>query len=199
MRYLSAPSGRACRGGSVLETLLVLGLIAVLVLVALDRFVSLRVEAERTAMEGVVQALRAALLERALHSRASGDRGPAPDPLGSNPMLWLGRPPLNYLGELAGPDPATIPGGQWYFDTRSRWLVYRVEHEAYFDTALPGAARIRFKLGVVNADIKQDGGLLPNTDEGQGLSIEALDHFVWRRYPIRVGALAVWGVIGTTP
>ena len=189
----------SCRGGSALETLLVLGLVAVLVLFALDRFVVVRMEAERVAMERVVQALRAAALEHALHSRASGERLNAPDLLGSNPMVWLARPPPNYLGEWAGPDPAAIPGGQWYFDSRSNWLVYRVEHEAYFDTALPGAARIRFKLDVANADTNGDGRLLPSMDEGQGLKIEALDHYAWRRYPIRVGALAVWGVFGTMP
>ncbi len=192
-------TGHACRGGSVLETMLVLALIAVLILVALDRFVAVRVEAERTAMDGVVQALRAAVLERVLHSRVTGGLGHVTDLQGENPMLWLERPPLNYLGELAGPDPADIPGGQWYFDTRSRLLVYRVDHAAYFDSALPGAARIRFKLGVANADTSQDGRMMPDTDAVQGLTIEALDHYTWRRYPLRVGALAVWGVFGTTP
>jgi hypothetical protein len=198
-RRLTCPTGYACRGGSVLETLLVLGLIAALVLVVLDRFVTLRVEAERVAMEDVVQALRSAVLEHALHSRARGERDNAAELQGSNPMAWLARPPLNYLGELAGPDPATIPGGQWYFDSRTRCLVYRVEHEAYFDTALPGAARVRFKLGATRADTSRDGQLQPATDDGQGLTIEALDRYVWRRYPVRVGALAVWGVFGATP
>ena len=199
MRRLTCPAGHACRGGSVLETLLVLGLVGALVLVALDRFVTLRVEAERVAMEAVVQALQAAALQRTLHNRASGERRIAAALQGGNPMLWLERTPLNYLGEQAGPDPATIPGGQWYFDSRSRWLVYRVEHEAYFDTALPGAARVRFKLGMANADTNGHGRLPPTTDEGQGLTIEALDHYAWRRYPVRVGTLAVWGVFGAAP
>lgn len=179
--------------------MLVLGLVAVMVMIALDRFVTVRVEAERMAMARVVQALRAAALEHTLHSRASGEHPNGLALQGGNPMLWLERTPLNYLGELAGPDPATIPGGQWYFDSRSRWLVYRVENEAYFDTALPGAARVRFKLDAENADTSQYGRLQPGTDDDQGLKIEALDHYVWRRYPVRVGALAVWGLFGTTP
>ncbi len=189
----------ACRGGSVLETMLVLALIATLILVALDRFVTVRVEAERVAMEAVVQALRATVLEHVLHGRVTADRGQAINLQGENPMRWLDRPPPNYLGELAGPDPANIPGGQWYFDTHSHLLVYRVDHAAYFDTVLPGTARIRFKLGVENADTSQDGRLVPDTDDAHGLSITALDHYSWRRSPFRVGALAVWGVFGTTP
>lgn len=188
-----------CRGGTVLETMLVLGLVAVLVMVALDRFVLIRVEAERVAMEAVLQALRTAALERSLHDKASGEPRDVAALQGSNPMRLLEQTPMNYLGELAGPDPATIPGGQWYFDARAGWLVYRVEHEAYFDSALPGAARVRFKLGVAPADINRDGRLPPTTDGAQGLKIETLDRYVWRRYPVRVGALAVWGVFGTTP
>ena len=199
MTRLTYPAGPACRGGSTLETMLVLALVTVLVLVALDRFVVLRVEAERTAMEGVVHALRTAALEHVLHSRASGDRSDAAELTDGNPMVWLDQPPLNYLGELAGPDPATIAGGQWYFDSRARWLVYRVDHEAYFDTPLPGAAMIRFKLSVEKAAINRDGDLQPHRDDGHGLTIEALDYYSWRRYPVRVGAFAVWGVFGTTP
>lgn len=199
MRHLSATSGRACRGGSVLETLLVLGLVTALVLIALDRFISLRVEAERTAMEGVVQALRAAALERALHSRASGDRDNATDPLDSNPMVWLARPPLNYLGELAGPDPATIPGGQWYFDTRDKFLVYRVEHEAYFDSPLAGAARVRFKLVVDAADTLRNGPPEAAPGDVLDMNIKAVEPYTWRPHPLDVSALATWGVFGSSP
>lgn len=199
VRRLTSPAGRTCRGGTVLETLLVLGLVAVLVLVALNRFVSVRVEAERVAMAGVVQALRAAALEQVLHSNVSGDRRNAAELKDSNPMLWLARPPLNYLGELAGPDPATIPGGQWYFDSASQLLVYRVDYEAYFDSPLPGAARARFKVGKDSADTERNGEGAAGTEEDQGVTIKAVEPYTWRRHPVSFSTLKIWGVLGASP
>jgi len=190
---------RSCRGGSLLETLLVLVMVAVLVLVALDRFMVLRVEAERVAMAGVVQALRVAVLERALHGMASGKRRNASELQGSNPMVWLDRPPMNYLGELSGPDPANIPGGQWYFDSASQLLVYRVDYESYFDSLLPGAARARFKVDLASADTDRDGRSETGMDEVQGLAVEAVEPYTWRRHPVSLSALKIWGVLGTSP
>lgn len=199
LRRLTNPAGPACRGGSLLETLLVLTLVAVLVLVALDRFVVVRVEAERVAMEAVVHALRAAVLERSLHGKASGERRNTSELQGSNPMVWLERPPLNYLGDLAGPDPATLSGGQWYFDSVSRLLVYRVDFEAYFDSPLTGAARARFKLGIDSADTDHDGQSEPGTHEVPSVRIQAVEPYTWRRHPISLSALKIWGVLGTSP
>lgn len=173
--------------------MLVLALVAVLVLVALDRSIALRVQAERMALDGVVQSLRSAAAEHGMHDRVSGDRGSAGNLAGSNPMLWLAQPPLNYLGELAGPDPATVPGGQWYFDSVSHLLVYRVDYETYFDSPLPGAARARFKVGSDSADIGRDG------HEVRGVTIEAVEPYTWRRHPVSLSALKIWGVLGTSP
>ncbi len=173
--------------------MLVLVLVTVLVLVALDRSITLRVQAERMAMEGVVQSLRTAAVERGMQGRISGDRGSAGNVAGTNPMLWLAQPPLNYLGELAGPDPATIPGGQWYFDSASHLLLYRVEADAYFDSPLPGAARARFKVGMNSADIGRDGHEVP------GVTIETVEPYTWRRHPASLSALKIWGVLGTSP
>ncbi len=199
MRYLTRPAGHACRGGTVLETLLVLGLVAVLVLVALDHMVAVRVAAERVAMAGVVQALRAAALEQGLHRRVSGDSIDTAALPGGNPMRWLARPPLNYLGELAGPDPATVPGGQWYFDSVSHLLVYRVDYAAYFDSPLPGAARARFKAGRDSADTERNGPEEAVPEEVQDVTLKAAEPYTWRRHPVSLSALRIWGVLDASP
>lgn len=189
----------ACRGGSVLETMLVLALVTVLALVALDRSITLRVQAERTALEGVVQSLRSAALGRGIQQRVTGERGSAANLPGTNPMLWLTQPPRNYLGELAGPDPAIIPGGQWYFDSARRLLVYRVDYEAYFDSPLPGAARARFKIGMDSAATDRDGHIEHGTDAVRDITIEAVEPYTWRRHPASLSALKIWGVLGASP
>lgn len=186
---------RYSRGTGLWENLLVVILVAVLVVVAYQRFVALRVQAERLAMDQVLADLRSVTLEHALHLGASGA---AADPT-ANPVNWLPQPPSNYMGALAGPDPATVPAGQWYFDTRAQLLVYRVDHAAYFDSPLQGAARARFKLIVHvaanrTADAQQatDGSVL-------ALAIKPVESYSWRTAPREISAWAVWGIFGASP
>ncbi len=185
-----------CRGASVLENFLVLILVAVLAAIAFNHFITLRVEAERVAMEQVLAELRVAILQHALHLKASGE---SIDAANTNPVTWLPQPPPNYLGELAGPDPANIPAGQWYFDTRDQLLVYRVDHEAYFDSPLAGPARARFKLVTDTADTLRNGRLEAAPRDALDMNIKAVEPYTWRDRPLDVSALAIWGVFGASP
>ena len=51
--------------------------------------------------------------------------------------------PAGYVGEFDRPDPVTVTGGSWYFDSRARQLVYRVRSERYFRSSLMGPPRVR--------------------------------------------------------
>ena len=61
-------------------------------------------------------------------------------------MDRLAELPSNYLGTLAEVDPATVPGGHWYFDAQQHSLVYRVQHEAFFRGAAGQVAQARFQV-----------------------------------------------------
>lgn len=183
------------RGTSLWENLLVVILVAVLVVVAYQRFVALRVQAEQLAMNQVLADVRSATLQHALHLQASGA---APEP-NANPVDWLPQPPPNYMGALAGPDPATIPAGQWYFDTREQLLVYRVDHATYFDSPLPGPARARFKLVVNAADNEAADTQRTARDAVLALTVKPVEPYAWRNEPREISAWAVWGVFGASP
>lgn len=188
-------SGGYARGTSLWENLLVVMLVATLMMVVSRRFIALGVQAEQLAVDQVLADVRAATLQQALHLQATGA---APDPH-ANPVNWLPQPPPNYLGELAGPDPASIASGHWYFDSRDQLLVYRVDHAAYFDSALPGAARARFKLVVNVAD--NPAADAQRTAEGSmlALALEPVESYTWRAEPREISAWAVWGVFGASP
>ncbi|MHB8471491.1 MAG: hypothetical protein ACYDC8_01310 [Gammaproteobacteria bacterium] len=196
-RALNGQRGKRSRGASLWENLLVVILVAVLVTIAFNHFILLRVQAERLAMDQVLAELRAATLQHTLHLKASGA---AADPAATNPVRWLSQPPPNYLGELAGPDPAAIPAGQWYFDTRDQLLVYRVDNEAYFDSPLGGAARARFKLVMNTADTLPNDALGVTPEHGpEMMTVKPVESYTWRTEPRDVSALTVWGVFGASP
>ena len=143
---------RASRGFSFLELLIVLVLISVLLVIAVDRLLVLRYEAERTMVNSVIGAMKSGLYIEFAHSAARGAR--LDNVQGSNPMLRLSERPDTYAGEYFGADPKLFEPGTWYFDTRDRALVYLVRFPEQFVTPLPGPARLRL---AVEPDREQSG------------------------------------------
>ena len=158
------------------ERYLAIGLIAVVGAVFLHRANRLLVEVERVSMLTTLSSLQSALtLQAAVHlvrkdphalvfmegsnpfagARDQGEEVRAKTEPGvvsaAAPVLAL-EPPKKYLGALERPDPQRIPGGSWYFDKGARVLVYRVRHEAHFESALPGPKRARFAVRLVYQD-----------------------------------------------
>lgn len=93
----------------------IIGLAALFLMEALQE---MRVEFEKTSVQSEAAALRRYLLDRLAHHQLTG--GPLPE--SKNPIVWVGEPPENYLGERGEPPEE---GGVWYFDTRAQELVYR--------------------------------------------------------------------------
>ncbi|MBS1190739.1 MAG: hypothetical protein H6R10_2531 [Rhodocyclaceae bacterium] len=112
---------------------IILALLSILLLGALER-------AQRSMEEAMVQAeagaLRVELLDRLSHREAFGGKLPE----GRNPVVWAGRAPSGYVGEVDAP-PAER--GIWYFERRSGVLAYRFRHggEARFRLAFMSASR----------------------------------------------------------
>ena len=170
---------RTQRGFSLLELVVVIGIIVLLLVIAVTKLLPLRIDAERTAMESVLGALRSALnIEVAAHI-AKG-RIPALAALqDSNPMSRLSETPKNYVGELDAPVPATVEGGQWYFDLHDHTLVYRVSNAEYFKTTLTGPARARFAVRLDYDDLNGNGRFDNGVDAIRGVRLEALEAYAW--------------------
>ena len=144
---------RASRGFSLLELLIVIVLISVLLVMAVERLLVLRYEAERTMVQSVIGAMKSGLYIEFAHAAARG--AGLENVRGSNPMLRLSERPDTYAGEYFGADPKLFEPGTWYFDTRDRAIVYLVRFPEQFVTTLPGPARLRL---TVEPD-KGDGGV----------------------------------------
>ena len=132
---------RQRRGIRLFEVALVIGLISVLVVVILHRLDDLHSKAERLAAQGVIRSLQGAVLVHTGTGKEASTIGPV-----SNPMQLLQHLPGNYLGELEDVQPEEIKGGQWYFDTEKKMLIYRVDNPVIFEAGEGNAKRISFSL-----------------------------------------------------
>lgn len=93
----------------------IIGMLAILLLQSLSE---MQREMEEASVQSEVSALRIELLDRLAHREAVGGALPA----GDNPVVWAGRMPAGYAGEL---DAAPERRGVWYYDRRAGQLVYR--------------------------------------------------------------------------
>ncbi|MBW7902343.1 MAG: hypothetical protein H3C26_12730 [Rhodocyclaceae bacterium] len=95
----------------------VLGVLAHFLLGALDET---RREVEEATAQAEVAALRVELLDRLAHREGFGGTLPASD----NPVVWTGRAPASYAGEVDTAD-AAAGRGVWFYARGERALVYR--------------------------------------------------------------------------
>jgi prepilin-type N-terminal cleavage/methylation domain-containing protein len=171
---------RAKAGFSLLELLIVLVIISVLLLVAIERLLALRYEAERVTVQSVLGALRSALYIEFAAAAAQGQLARAESAAGTNPMLHLAEKPETYAGEFFGADPALFAPGSWYFDTRERALVYVVRFPEQFVTPLGGPPRARLAVEPDFEDRDRNGRFDPGRDALRGLKLVPLEPFHWK-------------------
>jgi prepilin-type N-terminal cleavage/methylation domain-containing protein len=91
---------RGERGFSLFELVIVIVILSVLLVVAVDRLLRLRFEAERATVQSVVGALRSALYVEFAAAAARRELGKMDVAGGSNPMLRLAEQPDGYAGEF---------------------------------------------------------------------------------------------------
>jgi prepilin-type N-terminal cleavage/methylation domain-containing protein len=171
---------RAERGFSLLELLIVVVIISVLLVVAIDRLLRLRFEAERVTVQSVIAALRSGLYIEFAAAAAGGQQARIEAARGSNPMARLAEKPEGYAGEFFGPDPRLFAPGTWYFDTRDRALVYVVRFPEQFTTPLGGPPRLRLAVEPDFDDLDRNGRFDPGRDPVRGLRLAALEPYYWK-------------------
>jgi prepilin-type N-terminal cleavage/methylation domain-containing protein len=171
---------RAERAFSLLELLIVIVIISVLLVMAIDRLLALRFEAERVTVQSVIAAMRSGLYIEFAAAAAGGRSSSIDAARGSNPMLRLSERPEGYAGEFFGPDPALFDPGTWYFDTRERALVYVVRFPGQFVTPLGGPPRVRLAVEPDYDDLDRNGRFDPGRDPVRGLKLVPLESFYWK-------------------
>lgn len=96
----------------------IVSVLFVLLLGALER---VQRQTEEAMVQAEASALRVELLDRLSHHETFG--GELPRSL--NPVVWAGREPPGYVGEV---DEPPVEGGVWYFERRTGVLAYRFRH-----------------------------------------------------------------------
>jgi len=140
------------RGFTLLELIVVVSIVAILAGSLLSRIPYYQEQAEKAAMEQTVGALQTALVMRygALMARGAANEKELKVLSGDNPMNWLQQKPRNYAGEYFDPATQAIPSGNWFYDLKSRDLVYSVGHAENFKPGKDGKKWIRFHTRIVS-------------------------------------------------
>lgn len=171
--------GRGASGFSLLELVVIIAIIALLMVLALDRLLAMRIEAERVAMETVLGSIRSGLGIKVAETVVKQDMAALQALAGSNPMDRLAEPPRNYLGALDAPDPAALEPGNWYFDRASRVLVYLPKHAGSFSGGLADPPRARFMIELLYQDKNGNGAWDAGAEGLEGVRLQALEPYRW--------------------
>lgn len=134
----------AAHGFSLVELAVVFVLLSVLMGVLLDRGLYYRQQAEDMVFKANLVNMRTALRVRAVHLKSMGKRSEYMALEGVNPMSFLVQPPANYLGEKELIDVNSLPLGNWFFDTKSRQLIYLLNSGN--SVAIEGQKSLNFKV-----------------------------------------------------
>lgn len=140
------------RGATLLEVVIVVILFSLMMLVALDRLLPLRGQAEAAAVigsEGNMQArLGGEVAQRVIRDGLPSVLGLE----GSNPMALVETPPPTYRGEFDRVDATALAPGDWAFDRSRGVLVYRVLYAQYFDGEPADPPRAEWRIELHFAD-----------------------------------------------
>jgi len=168
------------RGFTQFEFIVVTILIAILVVVALNRMWAWRSEIEQTLIKTVQGNIRSALGIETAQLALYGKLEQLPQLAGKNPFLLLAQIPNNYLGELSDTDPKTQQAGIWYYNTQLKALIYTIEHHYNFRSNLSGQPRIRMMIKLIYTDTNNNQRYDAKVDGIAGLNLISLDTYSWK-------------------
>jgi general secretion pathway protein G len=137
--------GRAGRGFTLIELIVVVCIVAVTAALLVDRLRFYQEAAEKAAMEYTVGAVRSALQLQVAAMLIRGDERNIESLARANPVDWLMEPPRGYRGEFRSPQPA-VPRGSWYFDAGRSELVYVPNLDGHLERLADGSKRLRFRV-----------------------------------------------------
>jgi general secretion pathway protein G len=144
------------RGISTFELVLVIGVFTTFVGLFAYRFRYLQEYAEKTAVEMTVLNIRTGLRYRMVELMMQNRMYALPELLKENPVLWLEKPPLNYVGEASSSERKEIRPGNWYFDAGKKQLVYKLNLSDHFKWQGEGDPELRYGTIGLTQSVKRD-------------------------------------------
>lgn len=166
-------------GFTLFELIIVIILVAVFSGMLLGRFLIYQEAAEKAAMEQTAGAIRSALNIRLAALIARGRTAEIPKLATLNPVTLLAEKQRNYVGEYYDVSGSDIPPGSWYFDLKSKELVYLVDRGAHFVPDKSGRKRVRYRVGLVyNDDLSSVTAV--STREVGGIALTEVEPYIWK-------------------
>lgn len=157
--------------------LILLGILSMIVLEYMLHYIEV---AEKSAMETTVMYLRSALRLRLAEVLAAENAAAAISLTRDNPMDWLQDKPYNYAGAFDAPSPGSIMEGKWYFDTKSRELVYLVEYGREFVPDQDGLKRVRFHIIAPSLEKAiKESRVISVSEIVRGVSLAKVKPYTW--------------------
>lgn len=142
------PNPESSKGFTLLELIIVISIVSILAGLFLVRVPFYQEQAEKTAMEQVRGAVQSALVLRygTMMARGATSEKNLKALTSDNPLDWLQQKPKNYAGEFFDPAPGTVASGQWFFDLKTRDLVYIPDRSEYLKAGKDGRKWLRFRV-----------------------------------------------------
>lgn len=166
------------RGFTLFEFILVIIVIAVSAGVFFNRFLTYQESAEKVAMEQTAGAVRSALTIQVSGMLARGRTEEIARLAAINPMTLLAELPKNYAGEFYGAAD-NVAVGNWYFDMKTRQLIYLVRHHTHFQSDGQGDKAVRYQVSVVFNNAMRGGDAKAASKEIGGIVLKEVQPYTW--------------------
>ena len=174
-----APRQRRTAGFSLLELVIVIGLVAVLATVAADRLTRMRGAAEKAAVESIIGAIRSAFGIRFAELIAKGRSAEIPQLVRTNPFELLADMPETYRGAFFGVDAGLFAPGDWYYDRRDNKLVYLAKFTDPPANSASGPNRVRLAPTLIFDDLNGNDRFDVGIDKPTGIKFGIVDAVNW--------------------
>ena len=166
------------RGFSFLELVVVIVIVGILLAVALNRLLPYIDEAERVGVLTLESQIKSTLITDAAKRIAGGRAASISELDGSNPMHLMLEPPKNYVGEKREDQRNAVPRRNWYFDLKTRRLVYRIGRRfGWSDDETMDEPE--FAVRVAFNDRNGNNRFEPGTDELHGIRLQTVAGAEW--------------------
>lgn len=172
-------AGLRSRGFSLLELVMVIGLIGFLASALYERVQFYQERAEYAVMELTASAIRSGLKFRVAAYMLKRTTSEILQLNKENPVHWLSEIPQNYAGEFSGEYADGVSPGNWYYDPSERVMVYVVRHRNHFEPNPTDGYRVRFKVRVEYGTILDANGQALASDGLKTIGFEAVRPYRW--------------------